>query len=219
MSSASSEADQAPPPVFAASSWEWTAACGALKIAIAAFALGLPLIAGRPVAESVGWMLLAGGAAEFALGWGAHRALLGKVTLGSGLLTILAGILFIVSGWKGLFPLTTVSMIWLLLRGVISLDVGIQARAAYATEWFWLVLRGITDLGLGLMLLIGLPMATIAILMFNETREMVSSFGMLLAISFAVAGLGLVVMGLTQRRREAAALLVTVPVTGRLECY
>lgn len=49
-------------------------------------------------------------------------------------------------------------------------------------------------------------MATIAILMFNETREMVSGFGVLLAISFAVAGPGLVVMGLTQRRREAAAI-------------
>ena len=205
MSSTSSEADSAPGPVFAASSWEWTVACGALKIAIAAFALGLPMAAGRPLAESVGWMLLAGGTAEFALGWGAHRALLGKLTLGSGLLTVLAGLLYINSGWIGLFPLTTVTMIWLLLRGMISLDVGIQARAAYASEWFWLLLRGVTDLGLGMALLVGLPMATIAILMFNETREMVSSFAVLLAISFAVAGIGLVVMGLTQRRREAAA--------------
>lgn len=188
-------------------------ACGALKIAIAASALALPLAVGRPVAESVGWMLLAGGAAEFALGWGAHRAMLGKVTLGSGLLTILAGILFIGSGWKGLFPLTTVSMIWLLLRGMISLDVGMQARAAYGAEWFWLVLRGVTDCGLGLTLLIGLPMATIAILMFNETQEMVSSFGVLLAISFAVAGVGLVVMGLTQRRREASMLPAAMPAT------
>lgn len=212
MSSTSFEA-AAPRPLFAASSWEWTLACGILKIAIAAFAVGLPFAAGRPVAETVGWMVLVGGTAEFALGWGAHRALLGKLTLGSGLLTILAGLLFINSGWIGLFPLTTVTMIWLLLRGMISLDVGIQARAAYAAEWFWLLLRGITDLGLGLALLVGLPMATIAILMFNETREMVSSFGILLAISFSVAGVGLVVMGLTQRRREAATLRAAVPVT------
>jgi uncharacterized membrane protein HdeD (DUF308 family) len=197
------EFPQAPRPVFAASSWGWTVACGALKIAIAVFALGLPLAAARPVAESVGWMLLVGGVAEFALGWGAHRALLGKVTLGSGLLTALAGALFIYSGWTGLFPLTTVTMIWLLLRGMVSLDVGIQARAAYAPEWFWLALRGITDFGLGLTLLLGLPMATIAILLFNETAEMVSSFGVLLAVSFAVGGVGLVVMGLAQRAREA----------------
>lgn len=136
MTSRSSQVAQAT-DIFAASSWEWTVACGALKIIIAVFALGLPLTVGRPVAESVGWMLVAGGAAEFALGWGAHRALLGKVTLGSGLLTMLAGMLFIYSGWTGLFPLTTVTMIWLLLRGMISLDVGIQARAAYSPEWFW----------------------------------------------------------------------------------
>jgi uncharacterized membrane protein HdeD (DUF308 family) len=213
MSTIPLEAAQAPQPNFAASSWGWTVACGALKIGIAASALALPLVAGRPVAEAVGWMLAAGGAAEFALGWGAHRTMLGKVTLGSGLLTILAGILFIYSGWKGLFPLTTVSMIWLLLRGMISLDVGMQARAAFAADWFWLVLRGITDLALGLILLVGLPMATIAVLLFNETQEMVSSFGVLLAISFAVAGVGLVVMGLKQRRREASPLPAAAPAT------
>jgi uncharacterized membrane protein HdeD (DUF308 family) len=213
MSTIPLEAAQAPEPLFAASSWGWTMACGALKIAIAASALGLPLVAGRPVAESVGWMLAAGGAAEFALGWGAHRTLLGKVTLGSGLLTILAGILFIYSGWKGLFPLTTVTMIWLLLRGMISLAVGMQARAAYAADWFWLMLRGFTDFGLGLTLLLGLPIATIAIFLFSETQEMVSSFGVLLAISFAVAGVGLVVMGLKQRRREASSLPPSVPAT------
>jgi uncharacterized membrane protein HdeD (DUF308 family) len=175
-----------------------------LKIAIAGFALALPFAMGRPLAEAVGWMLVAGGAAELALGWGAHRTLLGKVTLGSGLLTLVAGILFINSGWKGLFPLTTVSMIWLLLRGMISLDAGLQARAVYRSDWFWLVLRGITDFGLGLMLLVGLPMATVAILLFNETPEMVSSFGVLLAISFAAAGVGLVALSLNQRRREAS---------------
>lgn len=178
-------------------------ACGALKLGIAALAFGLSLAAARPVAETVGWMLVAGGAAEFALGWGAHRTLLGKVTLGSGLLTLLAGMLFIASGWKGLFPLTTVSMIWLLLRGMISLAVAIEARAAYASDWFWLLLRGVTDFGLGMTLLLGLPMATIAIFMFNETQEMVTSFGILLAISFAVAGAGLIIMGLKQRQREA----------------
>jgi uncharacterized membrane protein HdeD (DUF308 family) len=213
MPTAPLEAAPSQQTLFAASSWGWTVACGALKMAIAASALALPLTAGRALAESVGWMLLAGGAAEFALGWGAHRAMLGKVTLGSGLLTILAGILFMDSGWKGLFPLTTLTMIWLLLRGLISLDVGIQARAAYAADWFWLVLRGLTDLALGLTLLWGLPMAMIVSLLFSETREMVSSFGIFLAISFAVAGLGLVVMGLKQRRREAASLAVAVPVT------
>jgi uncharacterized membrane protein HdeD (DUF308 family) len=211
MSASPSEDLRAPAPLFAASSWEWTLACGVLKIAIAVSALALPLVAGRPVAQSVGWMLLAGGGAEFALGWGAHRTLLGKVTLGSGLLTILAGLLFINSGWLWLFPLSTVTMIWLLLRGLLAMDVGLQARGASHGDWFWLVLRGLTDFGLGLILLLGLPMAAIAVLLFNETREMVSSFGLLLAISFAVAGVGLVVMGLTQRRREAAPPSLAVP--------
>lgn len=213
MNTASPPAVQAQPPVFAASTWGWTVACGVLKIGIAASALALPLLAGRTLADSVGWMLVAGGGAEFALGWGAHRTMLGKVTLGSGLLTIMAGMLFIYSGWKGLLPLTTVTMIWLLLRGIISLDVGFQARTDYAAEWFWLLLRGATDLGLGLALLLGMPMAAIAVLLFNETQAMVSSFGLLLAISFAVAGAGLVVMGFAQRSREARSPPGSAPAT------
>lgn len=188
---------------LAAASWEATLACGIFKLLIAAAAIALPLMHGRPLAESVGWMLLAGGVAEFALGWGAHRTLLGSLTLGSGVLTVMAGILFILSGWQGLFPLATITMIWLILRGVISLGVGIRARADHGLSAFWMVLRGITDLGLGLALLIGLPIATIVILMFKETRETVSAFGILLAISFAVAGAGLVFMAFSQRRREA----------------
>jgi hypothetical protein len=66
---------------------------------------------------------------------------------------------------------------------------------------------------LGLTLLLGLPMAMVAVLLFNETQEMVSNFGVLLAISFAAAGVGLIVMGLTQRRREAASLAVAEPAT------
>jgi uncharacterized membrane protein HdeD (DUF308 family) len=194
-----------PPKQLAAASWEAILACGIAKILIAAAAVALPLIEGRPLAESVGWMLVAGGSAELALGWGGHRSLLGKLVLGSGMLTVLAGILFLLSGWKALFPLATITMIWLILRGMISLDVGIQARGADAPSWFWLLLRGIADLGLGLTLLVGLPMASLAMLLFNDTREMVSTFGILLAISFGVAGTGLVAMALSQRQREAAS--------------
>ena len=207
------DAHQAQQPLFAASSWGWTVACGLLKIAIAASALALSLTLGRPVPDLVGWMLIAGGAAEFALGWGAHRTVLGKVTLGSGLLTIVTGILFISSGWIGLFPLTTVSMLWLMLRGSVSLGVSVEARVEHAAEWFWLLLRSFTDLALGLMLMLRLPVAVVAAFLLSETKEMVSAFGMLLAISFAVAGIGLVVIGLRQRRREASLHCMSAPIT------
>jgi uncharacterized membrane protein HdeD (DUF308 family) len=185
-----------------------------VKIAIAASAMALPMAGGGSLPISVGWMLLAGGLAEFALGWGAHRAMLGKVTLGSGLLTVITGIVFINASWSGLFTLTAASLSWLLLRGAISLGIGLQARFANAPDWFWLVLRGLTDLALGATLLLGLPMAMVVILLFRETHEMISHFGLLLAISFAVAGVGLVAMGLSQRRREAALLGVSETLVG-----
>ena len=95
--------------------WQGILACGVLKILIAAAAIALPLLEGRQIAASVGWMLIAGGAAEFMLGWSAHRSVLGKVALGSGILTILAGLLFVSSGWTGLFPLASVVIVWFLL--------------------------------------------------------------------------------------------------------
>jgi uncharacterized membrane protein HdeD (DUF308 family) len=87
---------------------------------------------------------------------------------------------------------------------MISLDLGIQARVTFGRSWFWLILRGITDLGLGLTLLLGLPMATVAVLLFGDTRQAVSAYGVLLALSFAVAGAGLVAMAFAQRRWEGA---------------
>ena len=180
--------------------WQATLACGVLKILIAAAAVALPLLDGRHIASSVGWILIAGGTAEFMLGWSAHRSVLGKVTLGSGILTILAGLLSVASGWTGLFPLASVVIIWLVLRGLISLDIGFVSGRAFPTDSFWLLLRGLVDLGLGLLLLMGVPIAMIVIVAFGVTSTLLTAFSASLSISFLVAGIGLVVIALSQRR-------------------
>jgi uncharacterized membrane protein HdeD (DUF308 family) len=183
-----------------AAAWEWTLACGLLKILLAIGAMTLPLLAAKPMIAGVGWLLFAGGAGEFLLGWGSRRSHLGTVTLISGAVTMTAGVIFVASGWESLFPLFHVMTIWLLLRGLVSFEVGLHSRETLAANWEWLTARGLVDFSLGMTLLIGIPITSIVVLMFGRTKEVVATFGMLLAVSFSVAGVGLIVIALAQRR-------------------
>lgn len=186
-------------PVGAAP-WGWAFACGVLKILLAAASLALFLLGDGPIVSAVGWLLLAGGVAELLLGWGSRRSHLGNVTLASGTLTIVAGMFFVASGWTGLLPLANVVMIWLLLRGLVSLDVGFHSRNTLTANWEWLVIRGAVDLGLGVALLMGIHITAVIILVLGSTQEIAAVFGLLLAASFAVAGAGLIAIALAQRR-------------------
>jgi uncharacterized membrane protein HdeD (DUF308 family) len=183
-----------------AAAWGWAFACGSFKLLLAAASVVLFLLDDKPMVSAVGWLLLAGGAAEVLLGWGSRRSHLGSVTLASGALTLIAGMFFVASGWTGLLPLANVVMIWLLLRGLVSLDVGLHSRNTLAANWEWLVTRGAVDLGLGAMLLMGIHITAVMLLLLGSTREIAAAFGLLLAASFAVAGMGLITIALAQRR-------------------
>lgn len=183
--------------------WCWTLGCGLFKIALGAASIAIPLMEHQPLVSSVGWLLLLGGLAELALGWGNHKSFLGMVTIGSGALTVLAGILFIGSGWAGLFPLTTIVMFWLFLRGLTSLYLGIRSQSDTEPGSNWLVIRGTVDFALGMTLLLSLPITAMVVVAFGATQEAVTTFSGLLAISFLVGGVSLVAIGLKQRRRAA----------------
>jgi uncharacterized membrane protein HdeD (DUF308 family) len=184
--------------------WQATLACGLLKIFLAVAAVALPLLEGRHLASSVGWMLIAGGTAEFMLGWSAHRSELRRVTLGSGILTMLAGLLFVTSDWTELTPLASVVIIWLLLRGLISLEMSVLSGRAINNDSIWLLARGLVDLSLGLLLLANVPIAVILIIIFGVTSDLITTFGAALSISFLIAGVGLIAISMSQRNCEAA---------------
>lgn len=182
--------------------WYWTLACGLLKIGLAVAAMALPLLVGHPLAPMVGWILSIGGLAELSLGWVGQRSLLRSLTLVSGGVTLAAGLLFLTSEISGLLQLSTIIATWLVARGVVSLEIGLRTYRTLATDWLWVALRGITDLGLGLLLWIGIPISMMSLLAFGESPEIVTPFSAILSLSFAVAGIGLVVIALGQRRRS-----------------
>lgn len=189
---------------FHASPWQLTIACGLFKILLAAAALALPLTQVHVLPRLVGWMLLAGGLSELLLSWTGRHSWTGRLTFASGALTVVLAALFISVSWNGLHPLAPFVMIWFLLRGILSLDVGFQSRFGPTADWAWLLVRGFVDLGLGLALMAGAPLAMLAILIFGEVKEFVTVFSATLALSFAVAGMGLVAIGLSQQRLKLA---------------
>ena len=97
-------------------------------------------------------------------------------------------------------------IIWFLLRGLISLDIGIQSSRTFANDSVWLLVRGLVDLGLGLLLLMGVPIAMIVIVAFGVTSDLLTAFGASLSISYLVTGIGLVAIAISQRRFDRIGL-------------
>ncbi|WP_429615061.1 DUF308 domain-containing protein [Sphingobium olei] len=184
---------------FHVSPWHLTLACGLFKLLLAAAAFALPLSQVDDLPRLVGLLLLAGGFSELLLSWTGRHSWVGRITFGSGALTVVLGALFIGGPWKGLYPLGPFVTVWFLLRALLSIDVAFQSRLTPMANWIWLLLRGFVDLALGLLLLAGAPLAMLAIVVFGEVREFVTLFSATLAVSFAIAGGGLVAIALTQR--------------------
>ena len=187
---------------FGPASWRWTLACGLAKLLFGLAAVFLPLLEGRPLAASVGWLLIMGGVAEWLLGWGARRSEFRRLNFLSGAVTLLAGLLFILRP-TGVYGLTTVVLGWLFARGLIELVEGLRYRSILASVARWLWVRGIVDLALAVALLAGLPITALLVLLFGGTREVVTAFGLVLSISFLASGAGFLAIGRAQRRWEA----------------
>lgn len=183
---------------IASGSWRSTLAGGIFKLLIAAVALSLPLIEDRPLPLWVGGMLLAGGLAELAVGWISRHSAVGKVALGSGAMTVVAGLFFMGAVGMGLAQLTVLTTVWLVARGLISAFLALNSRSSRAARTLLLV-RGGADLTLGVALIAGLSISQIAFILFGGTPAMATGFLVIVAVSFGVAGVGLIAIAIAER--------------------
>ena len=191
-------ADERP---IVAGSWKATLSGGMLKVFLAALALSLPLLEHPPLPLWVGGLLLSGGLAELVVGWAARRSIVGKVALGSGIITAVTGLSFMAAIGMGLGQLTLLTTVWLAVRGLLSLLPVIRWRSSHAARTLLLV-RGTTDLALGVALLTGVSISQIALLVFGGTPAMTNGFLVIVAVSFSVAGVGLIAIALSEFRWE-----------------
>src|SRR6185503_10679721 len=133
-----------------------------------------------------------------AVGWTARHSVVGKVAFGSGAMTVVAGLFFMGAVGMGLPQLTVLTMVWLAVRGLVSAVLAFDSRSSRAARTVLLV-RGGADLTLAIALVAGVSIAQIAFVLFGGTPAMTIGFLVIIAISFGIAGVGLVTIAIAER--------------------
>lgn len=183
--------------------WWWTLGSGILTVGIALIAFFLPDIHVVSSSVIVGGLLLVAGLAELAFGVKRGRDVVGTAAIWSGVITAAAGLLFVLKPSTAYFPIANAVLLWLLARGVFMLVMAVRTGERRCGGW--MALTGVADLVLGVVLIAGLPVTALVVNMFGPTPEVVARFALLLAISFAIAGISQIAIALEQRDHEPRA--------------
>ena len=156
---------------------------GILIILLAAGAALLP--AGKTISsDMIGGLLTAPGLLEPVAG--PLRRAPRPLAMAPGIVTALAGLLFVIDPETHFAPRVVPIIGWLLLRSLIL--AGAFAETTGSVR-LWTAISAGLDFLLGILLITGLSISTIVISVFGPTRELVASFAWILAASFVVNGL------------------------------
>jgi len=189
----------AAPLATGAAGWPLALASGVATLLIGVAAGLLPLVESLPRSLFLGSLLIAEGVVELVFGTPRRHSPAGRAAATAGLVTAFAGLIFITHPTAGFFPAAPAIAVWLLVRGLCVL---VQALPV-SSPWIrlWLVTTGGVDLLLGLLLASGLRITSLVAVLFGSTREMVASFALILALSFVVAGIAQIAVGLRREER------------------
>ena len=155
-------------------------------IAIIALGAGAALLpAGKSISsDMIGGLLIAAGLLETVAG--SLRRGSRPFAMAAGIVTALAGLIFIVNPVTHFFPTVTPVIAWLLIRSFILLLGSGESTGSART---WTALSAGMDFLLAVLLIAGLSISTIIVSIFGPTPELVASFAWVLAASFVVNGL------------------------------
>jgi uncharacterized membrane protein HdeD (DUF308 family) len=169
-------------------------------IAIILLGVGAALLpAGKAIhSEMIGGLLIAAGLVETIAG--SLRREARPFAMASGIVTALAGLLFVVNPQTHFFPTVVPIIGWLLVRSVVL--AGALTETAGSVRRWTAISAGL-DCILAVLLITGLSISTVVISLFGPTPELVASFAWVLAASFVVNGLML--LEVASCERDAAA--------------
>ena len=143
------------------------------------------LPAGKTIPSAmIGGLLIAAGLIETVAG--TLRRDVRPYAMAAGIVTALAGLLFVLNPETHFFPTVWPIIGWLLIRSVVLAAAAVETRGSVRT---WTGLSAGMDFLLAILLITGLSISTIVISVFGPTRELVATFAWVLAASFAVNGL------------------------------
>jgi len=170
---------------------------GILVILLGVGAAFLP--AGKTIPSAmIGGLLIAAGLIETLAG--SLRRHVRLLAMAAGIVTALAGLLFVLNPETHFFPSVWPIIGWLLARSVILAAEAIETRGSVRT---WTALSAGMDFLLAILVITGLSVSTIVVSLFGPTRELVAAFAWVLAASFVVNGLML--LEVASCEREAAS--------------
>jgi len=156
---------------------------GIVIILLGAAAALLP--AGKTISsDMIGGLLIAAGLIETVAG--SLRLGTRQFVMAAGVVTALAGLLFVMNPETHLFPRVWPIIGWLLIRSLVLAAATIETNG---TVRLWTAFSSGMDFLLAVLLIAGLSLATLVVTVFGPTRELIASFAWILAASFAVNGL------------------------------
>jgi uncharacterized membrane protein HdeD (DUF308 family) len=176
-----------------------TALCGLLILLLAAAALLLPEVARSSGALVIGGLLLIAGLLEIIAATGRRAARL-PATL-AGVATLAAGAMFLAREETRFLPNITVVIFWLVMRVALLVTATLQAGGSAVQRWTGVAAA--TDLALSVILILGLPLASIIVALFGATSELIASFSWVLAVSFLATGAMLLQIAACEREGAA----------------
>lgn len=173
----------------------------AAGIAIILLGAGAALLpAGKSISSDlIGGLLVAAGLIETVAG--SLRREARPLAMAAGVVTALAGLLFVINPTTHFFPTVTPVIAWLFIRGLI---LAAAIKLTDGSVRVWTAISAGTDLLLGLLLMAGLSIATIVISIFGPTDVLVASFAWFVAVSFVANGLLLLEVSGCEREASAA---------------
>ena len=184
---------------------QWTGAMRARALRVAGIAIillgaGAALLpAGKAIhSEMIGGLLIAAGLVETIAG--SLRREARPFAMASGIVTALAGLLFVVNPQTHFFPTVVPIIGWLLVRSLVLAGALTETGGSVRR---WTAISAGLDFILAVLLITGLSISTVVISLFGPTPELVASFAWVLAASFVVNGLML--LEVASCERDAAA--------------
>jgi uncharacterized membrane protein HdeD (DUF308 family) len=156
---------------------------GILTILVGIAAALLP--AGKTISsDMIGGLLVATGLIETLAG--SLRRATRPFVMAAGVVTALAGLLFITNPETHFFPRVWPIIGWLVIR---SLILSVATAETGGSVRRWTAFSAAIDFLLAVLLIAGLSISTIVVAIFGPTRELIASFAWILAASFVASGL------------------------------
>ena len=174
-------------------------AAGLAIILLSAGAALLPIEKGVS-SDVMGAMLVAAGLIEIVAA--SLRRQVRRPATAAGVVTALAGLLFLINPETRFFPTVMPIVGWLILRCLI---LGYASTLSEGSVRRWTAFSAGMDLLLAALLITGLSVTTIVVSLFGPTPTLIASFSWILAASFVVNGLMLLEVASCENEPIAAA--------------